>query len=160
VDPSVERGEAPVYSASRLPRGEASGRFPPPRRLPRRAFRGAFRAPFGEQLKRAIEVERLGIVAAPEARVRLTVGDVRAELPLLDDDRLARRRIVAELRERRLGLSAATPLLRLRQPSERLLKRDREELLLALDGARLLRLLDVRPVRTVLCEHLRTVGRD
>ena len=91
----------------------------------------AFRTPLGEQLERPLERQRLDVVAPAQARVRLAVGDVRPEAAVLDDERLAARRIGPELLERRLRRAAAAPLLRLREDRLRLGWREREELLLA-----------------------------
>ena len=91
-------------------------RLPLRRRLRRAlASPGRLRAPLGEELDRALERERLDVVAAPQARVRLAVGDVRAEAAVLDDDRLAADGVRAELAQRRRAPAAAAPLLRLRE---------------------------------------------
>ena len=77
--------------------------------------------------------------------------------PSLSDDRLPAHRVVAELRERRRG-GAAAALLRLGEQRERLVERDREQLLLGLERPRLLALLDVRPVAAVRGDDLLAVG--
>src|SRR5207247_10730938 len=73
------------------------------------------------------------------------VGDVGAETPLLHLDGLSAQRILTELPQRWLRCAAALALLRLREQRERLLERDLEQLLLALQRAGLLSFLDVRP---------------
>ena len=93
-----------------------------------------------------------------EARVRLAVGDVRAEAAVLDDDRLAADRIGAELLERRRGRAprprcfgwassaSASSSVIVNSCSSRL------------ERARLLALLHVRPVAAVLRDDLLAVG--
>jgi hypothetical protein len=83
----------------------------------------------GEQLDGAVEGKRVHGVAAPQARVRRAVGDVRPEAAVLDDDRASRRGIRAQLAERscRRALAAA---LRLGQQCRRLVDGQGEDLLL------------------------------
>src|SRR5262245_450346 len=94
----------------------------------------AFRPALGEQFDRPFECHLSGVVTPPETRIRLAVGDVRAEASAADDDRLARDGVGADLAQRP-GRAAAPPaaLLRLREQRERLLERDRQELLLRLE---------------------------
>src|SRR5579884_2929651 len=125
--------------------------------LPPPAGGGAPLPPLLQQLGRPLQGDPLDRVAAAQARVRLAVGDVGTEPALLDDDRLAARRIRAELPERRR--SCAPPArARLREQRERVLERDREQLLLARERARLLALLHVRAVAAVGGDHLLAVG--
>src|SRR3954451_14199686 len=96
----------------------------------------------GQQLGGALGRDALDRIAGPERGVRLPVGHVGAEPALLEDDRLAADGIVPELLEGRRRFAAAA-LARLGELEERLVERDREELLLALDRPRLLALLHV-----------------
>src|SRR5690606_40704209 len=57
------------------------------RRLLLAAARRHLLAPLGEQLRRPLQGDRLDLVALAQARVRLPVGDVRAEPALLHDHR-------------------------------------------------------------------------
>src|SRR4051812_26362982 len=59
--------------------------------------------PFGEQLAGAVDGDLLDAVALAQARVALAVSDVRPEPALPYDDRLAGRRVVAELAQGRGG---------------------------------------------------------
>src|SRR5580700_6650048 len=54
----------------------------------------------GHQLDRPLEGQRLNVVAAPQAGIRLSVGDIRPETAVSNDDRLTADRVVAELAER------------------------------------------------------------
>src|SRR3954470_9314052 len=47
---------------------------------------GALLPTLGEQLGRALDRDRLDLVALAQARVRLTVGHIGTETPLLDHD--------------------------------------------------------------------------
>src|SRR6185312_3687748 len=102
-------------------------------------------APFGragvapdlEQLDGPFRGDRVDRIARPQARIGLAVGDVRAKAALLEHDRLLRDRILAQLLQRRRR-GATTALARLGELRERLLQRDREHLLLAVERARLL----------------------
>src|SRR4051812_35584817 len=114
-------------------------------------------APNLQQFVRALRRDALDGIARAQAGVRLAVGDVRAEPALLEDDRLPADRVVPELLQRRRGGPPA-PLLRLGQLGERLLQAGREELLLGVERARLLPLLDVGAVAAVRGEHLLAVG--
>ena len=78
--------------------------------------------PRGQKLERPLGRQRLDLVAAAQARIRLAVGHVRPETAVLDHDRLAARRIGAELAQRRLRctLPAAAAHLRLREELESL----------------------------------------
>src|SRR5690348_18419584 len=51
--------------------------------------RGSAGPPVGEELGGAVDRKGLGIVALPEARVRLAVRDVRPETARLNDHRLS-----------------------------------------------------------------------
>src|SRR4051794_33882302 len=109
-----------------------------------------------EELRGALRRDRLDRIPCSQARIRLAVRHIRAETPLLQDDRLLADRILAELLQRGRGRAAAA-LLRLGQLGEGLLERDREHLLLGLERARLLAALDVRPVTAVCDDHLLAV---
>src|SRR5262249_58449849 len=115
-------------------------------------LRGAAVAGLGRELLSRLGGDRLDRVAPAEARVRLPVGHVRAETALLDGDRLATDRVVAELFERRRGGPAAAGLGR-REQGEGVLEGGREELLLRLERARLGALLHIRPVAAVRGDH-------
>src|SRR5687767_11366392 len=115
--------------------------------------RRPLRTPLRQQLDGTLGRERLHVVAAPEARVRLAVGDVGPEAALLEHDRLAGGWIRAELLQRRLRRGAATSFLWFREELERLVQGDREQLLLRLERPRLVALLHVRAVAAVLRSH-------
>ena len=87
--------------------------------------RRALGALVGEQLDGALEVDLLDGLAARDGRVRLAVGDVRAEPAVLDLDRLAADRVVVELLER--AGRAARAVLRLGVELERLVEVDVED---------------------------------
>src|SRR6478752_3602120 len=106
-----------------------------------------------EQLGGPFRADRLDRIGRFEARVRLAVRDVGPEAALLEDDRLLADGVVAELLQGRRR-RPATALARLRELGERLLERDREHLLLAVERARLLALLDIRAVAAVRHDHL------
>src|SRR4029077_695791 len=107
------------------------------------------------------ERDRLRIVALAQARVRLAVGDVRGEAAFLEHDLLAADPGRAELAERlRRGGPLTSPLPGLREECERAGKVDGEELLLRLERAGLLSLLDVRPVAAVSRDDLLLVFGD
>src|SRR3954452_2701622 len=128
------------------------------RLLAARAFlHRAARPAGGEQLGGPLRRDRLHRAPGPQAGVRLPVRDVGPEPAFLEDDRLAADRVVAELLERGRGCAAAA-LARLGPPGERLLERDREELLLRVDRARLVALLDVGPVAAVRGDDFLAVG--
>src|SRR5436305_8802108 len=61
----------------------------------------------GQQLGGALRRDALDRIARPERRVRLAIGHVGAEPALLEDDRLAADRIVAELLQRGCRFPAA-----------------------------------------------------
>src|SRR5699024_10715142 len=84
------------------------------------ARRRALRPLLDEQLEGPLLGHALRVVTAPQRRVRLPVGDVGTEAPVLDDDLLAADRVLTELLERRLGGPA--PPLGLGVQRERLLE--------------------------------------
>src|SRR5581483_5062536 len=106
-------------------------------------------APVGQELDRAVERDPLGIVARAEARIRLPIRDIRPEAAGLDDDRLAGCRIVPDLLQRPRRLALPPALARLREERQRLVERDREDLLLGLERPRFLALLHVGAVPPV-----------
>src|SRR5690606_28100613 len=122
-------------------------------------LRGAALAPLAQELRRAVGGDALDRVALAERRHRLSVAHVRAEAPFANRDRLAAHGIGAG---RAQGLDGAplSALLGLREQLFGALERDREDLLLALEAARLLALLDVRPVAAVEREHRLSVVVD
>src|SRR5689334_17496607 len=116
----------------------------------RQALR-ALSAPFCEQLDRPFERDAVRRVATTEARVRLAVGHVGAEPSVADRDRLFTRRVGAEFLEWSATRGATpTTARRLGEKRLHLVECDREELLLALQRARLGSTLDVRAVAAVL----------
>src|SRR5581483_5734251 len=119
------------------------------RALPGRALlhRAALAARL-EQLRGPFGRDRFDRVSRTEARVRLSIGHVRAEPALLENDRLAARGVGAQLLERRRCRPAAAAAW-LRQLGESLFERDREELLLGVERAGLLPLADVGAVTAV-----------
>src|SRR5690606_4441112 len=123
------------------------------RRLLLAAARRHLLAPLGEQLRRPLQGDRLDLVALAQARVRLPVGDVRAEPALLHDHRLLAERVVAQLPQRRRGRRAAPALLRLREQLLGLLQRDREQFLFGVQRAAVAALLDVRAEPPVVRRH-------
>ena len=80
-------------------------------------------AAVGQQLGRALDGDRLDVVALAQAGVGLAVGDVGAEPALADGHRALGHRVVAELLER-LGRGAAAPLLGLGEDRQRLVEGD------------------------------------
>ena len=82
---------------------------------------------------------------APQRRVGLAVGDVRAEPAVLDDQRLLGDRVVPSSRSGGAGGPAAAGLRRGEQ-RQRLLQGDREDLLLGLQRPGVVAPLDVRAV--------------
>src|SRR6478752_2889869 len=121
---------------------------------------GSLRAPLGKQLDRAVERDRLRVVALAQARVRLAVGDVWAEAAFLQDDLATPGGVGSDLPQRLCGGAAATPLPRLGEERKGVLEGGREQLLLGLERARLLPLLDVRPIPAVPRLDLLPVGSD
>src|SRR6476619_6106452 len=93
-------------------------------------LRGAPLATSLEEFGGPLGRDRLDRVAGPKARIRLAVRDVRPEPAFLQDDRLAARGIVSQLLQRRRRRPAPTRA-RLRELRQRLVERDLEELLLA-----------------------------
>src|SRR6266545_4496948 len=106
----------------------------------------ALGAALGQQLSGALDGDLLDRVAPAQRRVGLAVGDVRAEPAFLDHHGLVRRRVVAQLPQRRGGGRPATPGLGLREQGQRLVEGHSEELLLVLEGARVVALGQVRSV--------------
>ncbi len=154
----------PPSAAVRLGRGRPGRRGPGRGRLGRRPRlgrarrrrgtplrRGRGRAPLGQQLDGALRGDVLDRVALAQRRVGLAVGHVRPEPALLEHDRLAAGRVVAELAQRRggrAGLPAAG--LGLGEQLPGLVERHREHLLFGLQGAAVVTLLDVRAIAPVL----------
>src|SRR5699024_2350814 len=129
------------------------------RGLPRR--RALLRRTLRPLLRQELEGPRRGDpldgVILAQRRVRRAVRDIRAEAPVLPADRLLRLRIITQLLERsRRRLAAA--LLGLRVDLQRLVERDVEDLLLALQRPRVRPLLEVRAVATVLRGDGRALG--
>ena len=104
--------------------------------------RGPLGALVREQLLGALEVDRLDLLAARDRRVRLAVGDVRAEAAVLDPDRLAAHRVGVELLQRGRGATGA--VLRLREQLERPGQVDGEDAVLVGQRAGVRPLLQVR----------------
>src|SRR5205823_7133379 len=111
----------------------------------------------GEQLDGSLRADSLDRVTLTQTRVRLPVRDVGAEPPRPENDRSAGRRIGPELAERAGRTASAASSRGLREEGAGLVERDREELILGLEGARLGALLHVRPIATVLRRHVLTV---
>ena len=116
-------------------------------------------ATLGEQLGRPLRRDLLEQIAAAQRRVRLAVGHVDAEPAVLGHDRTPAHRIVAELAQRRLRCPPAPVLPGLREQGERLVERDREELLLGVDRPVVLALAHERAVATVAGFDDLPVGR-
>ena len=89
-----------------------------------------------QELGGALDGDRVGVVARAQRGVRLAVGHVRAEPALAQRHRLARRRVVAELAQRRRR-GTPPPGLRLGEQRERLVERDGEQRRLVGQRARL-----------------------
>src|SRR5690606_37660611 len=122
-------------------------------RLARSALLGPLRTLVREQLDGLVEGDRLDREVPRQGAVGLAVGDVGAETAVLDDDRLARGRVLAELAQRRRR--RLTPaLLGLGVQREGLLEGDGEHRLLVGQGPRVGALLEVRPVPPVLRRDL------
>src|SRR5690606_30449112 len=102
------------------------------RGLLRRLLGGALGPLLGEQFEAALGGDLLDAVAGAQGRVGLPVGDVRAETAVLDHDRLLADGVGAQFLQRRLG-GRPTTLLGLGVDRQRLLQRDREQLLLGLE---------------------------
>ena len=128
-----------------LGRGLLGGRG----RRPSRARGRLGVAPFGEQLAGPVQRDRLGRVAHAQGGVGLTVGHVETEAPGLDDHGSVGHRILAPLAPR-ARRRASPALLGLGQQRESLGQVDREDLLLALERARLLAPGEVGAVAAVL----------
>src|SRR5690606_38876148 len=109
---------------------------------------GSLGALVGQQLNGTVEVDALDGLAARDGGVRLAVGHVRTEPSVADADRLAARRVGVELLEGARGATGA--VLRLREDLECRGQLDREDLVFALERARVGALLQVRAVATVL----------
>ena len=135
----------------------SSWRAPSWRPAWRSSCRRALGAALGQQLGGPLEGHRLDRVVLAEGGVELAVGDVLAEATGLDHDRLPGDRVVAELLERRRRGGPAT-LLGLRVDLQRLLERDREQLVLGVDGPAVGALLEVGPVAAVLGGDLDALG--
>src|SRR5690606_12510213 len=116
----------------------------------RRLLRRTLRSLLGQQLLGAFLREVLDAVGPAQRRVVLAVGHVGAEAAVLDDDRLARDRVLLELLERRLRGGLPAPALRLGVDLQRFLERDVEDLLLGRQRPRVGALLQIRPVPAVL----------
>src|SRR5712691_2772826 len=99
-------------------------------RLPLRAFlRRPALAALPDQVVGPLGSDPVDRISSPQGGVRLAVGDIGAEATVLEDDRLPAHRVVAELAEGRSGRAAAA-LPRLGELRDRLVERNREELLL------------------------------
>ena len=81
--------------------------------------------PVGQQLGGALVGDRQHVVALAQAGVGLAVGDVRAESAVLDHHRLARRRVGAQLAQRRRRGALPATAFRLGVDLQRLVERDR-----------------------------------
>src|SRR5690606_25646618 len=79
-------------------------------RLARSALLGPLRTLVREQLDGLVEGDRLDREVPRQGAVGLAVGDVGAETAVLDDDRLARGRVLAELAQRRRRRLTPAPL--------------------------------------------------
>src|SRR4029450_336065 len=91
----------------------------------------ALSAPFREELDGSFGRDRVRCVPSPKAGIRLAVCDVGAEATVPQHDRLAARRVCAELFERPArGSTAASASWGFREKCLRLVERDGEELLL------------------------------
>src|SRR5439155_15980390 len=99
---------------------------------PTLARRSALRPSLGEELECPLNRERFHRVAAADARVRLSVGDVGTEPPVFDHEPASVRGIIAELAEGRLCATLTASGPRLGENLEGLVQRHREELLLGL----------------------------
>src|SRR5690606_8752839 len=112
-----------------------------------------------EQLGRPLDGDPLDGFALSQRRVRLPVGDVGTEAPVLHHLRLARDRVVAQLLERRGRRGATTAeRLGLGEDLHGLLEGDREELLLAVEAAGLVLPAEVGAVAAVLGDDLAALG--
>ena len=109
--------------------------------------------------RRAAKSTASTVSPARDRRVRLAVGHVRAEAAVLDLDRLAADGVRLELLERARG--AACAVFGLGVHGQRLVERDVEELVLALQRPGVGALLEVRTVPAVLGRDLvrRSRGR-
>src|SRR5690606_13157888 len=112
-------------------------------------LRRSLGALLGELLDRDLLRDLLDLLRRSQRHVGGAVGDVRAEAAVLDDDRLLRGRVRAELLERGLRRGAAAGL-GLGVDLLGLLEGDREDLLLRLQRAGVGALLQVRAVAAVL----------
>src|SRR5690349_16050194 len=129
-----------------------------PLRLPLRALlRGAAVAAVLDEGVGALGGDRVHRVPGPKGRVRLAVRHVGPEAALLEHDRLAADRVVAQLLEGRSGRPAAARL-GLAELREGLFQADREELLLPVQRPGLLALLHVRPIAPVGGHDLLALG--
>src|SRR5918996_4126790 len=117
----------------------------------------ALSASFCQQLGRPFGRDPLHRVPPAQARVRLAVGHVRPEAAVADHDLPPGRRILAQLAERPARGSSPAAARWLSEELLGLVQRDREELLLALERARLGAFLDIRAVAPVLRGHLLAV---
>ena len=119
-------------------------------RLLRRPLHRATRAPVGQQLGGPLVGDRQHVVALAQAGVGLAVGHVRAEAAVLDDHRLARRRVGAQLPQRRRRSTLSGTAFGLRVDLQRLVERDVEHLLFGRQRTRVGAALQVWPVAAVL----------
>ena len=94
-------------------------------------------APVGQQLGGALVGDRQHVVALAQARVGLAVGDVGPESAVLDHHRLARRRVVAQLAQRRRRGALPAAAFGLGVDLQRLLEGDVEHLILGRQRARI-----------------------
>ncbi len=113
----------------------------------------------GQQLGGPLVGDRLHVVALAQAGVGLTVGDVGAESAVLDHHRLARRRVGAQLTQRRGRGGLAPTAFRLGVDLQRLVEGDGEHLLFGGQRARVGAALEVWAVAAVLRGDLLVVRR-
>ena len=106
-----------------------------------------------------LEGDRLHSLPPTQRRVDLAIGDVRAEPAVLDHQRLLGQRVDAQLAQRRRGARRRWRVFGAREQLERLVQRDREDLLLGLQRAELVALLHIRAVAPGGGEHLLAVRR-
>ena len=101
--------------------------------------------------------QRLNRLRTRNRNVRNTVGDVRAKAAVLHHDLLLADRVHAQLSQRRLN-RRTTALLRLGVNLQRLLQRNREDLVLATNRAGVRALLQVRAKAAVLHGNLHALS--
>src|SRR5690606_33030577 len=110
-------------------------------------LRRPFSAFLRDQLRRLLQRYILHRIFTPQADVVLTVGDVRAEPAILNDQRFTSLRIFSQLPQRRRSRPPARRL-GLREQRQRLFQGDGEQLLVPFQGTRLVSLTQIRTVPT------------